>query len=52
MFTLNITSFIYSPVTVKAPFILPGPSRWTVKLSWTSGLFPILHNTVHDWVKW
>lgn len=48
LFTLNFTSFIYSPVTVKAPVILPGPSWWTVKLSWTSGLFSILHNTVHD----
>lgn len=45
---LMVTFFIYSPVTVETPAILPGPTRWTVKLSWTSSLFSILHNTVSD----
>lgn len=39
------TSLINSPVYVKAPVILPGPSRWTLKLCWTLSLFSILQNT-------
>lgn len=41
---IHVTFFIYSPVDVKAPFVLPAPSRWAFKLSWALSLFSILHN--------
>lgn len=40
----HVTFLIYGPVAVKAPVILPLPSRWTFKVSGTLSLFSILHN--------